>query len=136
LDNKDEETEIGLSLADEIKKGKKSFQLVCQNELADQYASTQGYSPEDIVRVDGGCAATVDRACQSAFENDLTLCHVKLEEGGDEKKRWSRAHEVASKMWEHVSQNGILITLWCGGDNKKNAMMGVAFRKGQVPISE
>ncbi len=123
---------VVLSVADELQtKSEKSLQLVCQESVADQYLILPGYGEGDLTRVKGDWSEASESGCESAGKNDLVLCHVDMEggDGGDE--RWERAASLASKFWDKVSDNGLLLTLLCAPDT---VMMGISFRKGKVPV--
>ena len=86
--------------------------------------------PDAQLRLAKHCDEAVDLACQSVFDHDLTFCHLSRPEEGLSKWQWM--HDVVSKLWSHVSQNGLLVTVWTGSE-KVSATMGIAFKKKPDP---
>ena len=65
------------------------------------------------------------------MEHDLTICHVSLP---GESFSWAGALEAAETTWRHVSENGLFLTLLTSGKREdRDAMLGIAFRKEDVP---
>ena len=75
--------ELRVSLVDEMKtKGTKSLKIICQEgSVAEQYASTPGYTAEeDMIRVPGDFKAVVDRGCQVPISDTISIYMVTYDE--------------------------------------------------------
>lgn len=134
---KEEGSDIVLSMADEIQtKSDKSIKLICQDGvMANDFSSLPGYSDEDLTKVDGDWSKTVDCAIKASAESDLVLCQVDLKGQSENsgKKKWKNASILTRRMWDAVSEKGLLITLWCSEGS--SVLMGVGFKKGQPPVA-
>ena len=72
------------------------------------------------------CAHT-NKGCESAFKNNLTLCHVSAGELCEEKAA-SKVKKWTKKLWDHTSTNGLFVTVWTGTPLQK-AFVGIALNK-------
>ena len=128
---KEHEERLGLSMANEIKKEKK-LKIVCSSaSIADEYRKVPG-NDEFLTEAETPKSA-VTMACDSAFDNDLTICHVDVGDYEGE-KRWQKLAKLTKRMSNHTSQNGIFISVWSGSEDQ-NALVGLRFNKEEVKLA-
>ncbi|TRY70658.1 hypothetical protein TCAL_02867 [Tigriopus californicus] len=113
------------SVLDQAKKEKKKLQIVVQSELAQEYKDIPGN--EDSIKETDGFKATLQEACDSVLNNQLTFCHLQV---SDVAKPWKSVQKAVKKIWSHTSNNGIFITVLTG-TKEENAMVGIALKRVQ-----
>ena len=124
------EERLGLSMLSEIKNEKK-IQIITQSAFLEEYKLIPD---NDNFLVEANSAKdAVSKACDSAFDNNLTICHIKAQADGttENPKIWKKVSKITKKLWSHTSQNGMFITVW-NGSKEQNAMVGIALKKQQI----
>lgn len=114
-----------MSVLDQAKKENKKIEIVVQSELAKDYKDIPGN--EGSIKETEGFKATLQEACDSVLNNQLTFCHLSVSE---ETKPWKRVQKAVKKLWSHTSNHGIFVTVFTG-NKEENALLGIALKKNQ-----
>ena len=107
----------------EIKDNKK-IRIIAQTDFLKDYKDIPD-NDNFLVEAETGKDA-VSKACDSAFDNDLTICHVQM--APEDGKKWKSLSKMTMKLWSHTSENGMFITVW-NGSKDQNAFVGIALKK-------
>ena len=116
-----------LSMLQEVKKREKTVKIVAQEgPAAEDYARIPG--AEEFVTSAPSFKEAISSTCDSAFNHDLTVCHVAMEHKGGGDKTWAKVRKYAEKLWNHTSENGMFIAVMAG-DRQSNAVVGISLKK-------
>ena len=125
----DSSSVISTSLFKEIQSKEKSICVVGTQNILDgykKYWDNENESNVELIETTTDKEA-IGKSCESAFKNNLTLCHVNTCELTEEKKV-SKVKKWTKKLWSHTSTNGLFVTVWTGTPLQK-AFVGIALNK-------
>ena len=124
-------TFISTSIFKEMKDKEKKICVVGTKPILEGYEKYWTAEKSNVnIQVSESRKSSMEKACNSAFHHDMTLCHIDME-GLDEDKKVQKAKKWTKKLWEHTSTNGLFVTVWTGSAVQK-AFVGIALNKAEI----
>lgn len=133
--NQQEQKTVSTTLLSTFQKSEKKINVVSTSELLETYSKYwKSSEAEEGVQLHtaNNAKEAVKKACQLAFESDLNLCHVQMDQQAEASDKVKKMSKWTKKVWSHTSINGMFITVCTGSPVDQRAFLGIALNKANI----